>query len=332
MYSEHIQANNMYIKDGVDSVEKRFSVFVNCTYPDFAQNIFQPKQNLHRPPPISHLNDECGTKTVGSPATPVTKINQNDSCSNGRIAPARRKRYISKEDQIPKAKRIRSSSPPDAKEDAETEADHCNQWADSLSLENSYRENYGNPGSKAYVHVRARRGEATDGHSLAERARRGRIRERMRYLRDLVPGCSNKVTGKAVMLDEIINYVQSLQKQIEFLSMRLAAMDLWCNFGLQIENILPQRAQVPASVCPTHHTMASLQASAINNIGWPSAYAELQTCAADNYLTPFSGAFEDGFSQQGIRQWDVEVHPFLQGGLSYAGPADWRRGERQIED
>lgn len=46
----------------------------------------------------------------------------------------------------------------------------------------------------------------------------------MKYLQDLVPGC-NKVTGKAGMLDEIINYVQSLQKQVEFLSMKLATLN-----------------------------------------------------------------------------------------------------------
>jgi len=33
-------------------------------------------------------------------------------------------------------------------------------------------------------------------------------------LQDLVPGC-NKITGKAGMLDEIIKYVQSLQRQVE---------------------------------------------------------------------------------------------------------------------
>lgn len=44
--------------------------------------------------------------------------------------------------------------------------------------------------------------------------RRERISERMRYLQELVPGC-DKVTGKAGMLDEIINYVQSLQRQVE---------------------------------------------------------------------------------------------------------------------
>nr|QJQ51237.1 bHLH transcription factor bHLH25.3 [Gardenia jasminoides] len=65
-----------------------------------------------------------------------------------------------------------------------------------------------------YIHVRARRGQATDSHSLAERVRREKISERMKCLQDLVPGC-NKITGKAGMLDEIINYVQSLQGQVE---------------------------------------------------------------------------------------------------------------------
>lgn len=45
-------------------------------------------------------------------------------------------------------------------------------------------------------------------------ARREKISERMTLLQDLVPGC-NRITGKAVMLDEIINYVQSLQRQVE---------------------------------------------------------------------------------------------------------------------
>ncbi|KAK8483769.1 hypothetical protein V6N11_082712 [Hibiscus sabdariffa] len=72
------------------------------------------------------------------------------------------------------------------------------------------------------VHVRARRGEATDSHSLAERVRRKKINERLRCLQDIVPGCY-KTMGMAVMLDEIINYVQSLQNQVEFLSMKLTA-------------------------------------------------------------------------------------------------------------
>ncbi|CAL5321873.1 unnamed protein product [Camellia sinensis] len=69
-----------------------------------------------------------------------------------------------------------------------------------------------------YIHVRARRGQATDSHSLAERVH-------------LVPGC-NKITGKAGMLDEIINYVQSLQRQVEFLSMKLAAVNPTLDFNI----------------------------------------------------------------------------------------------------
>lgn len=80
------------------------------------------------------------------------------------------------------------------------------------------------PSKQDYIHVRARRGQATDSHSLAERARREKISERMKILQDLVPGC-NKVIGKALVLDEIINYVQSLQGQVEFLSMKLEAVN-----------------------------------------------------------------------------------------------------------
>ncbi|KAJ0963360.1 hypothetical protein J5N97_028482 [Dioscorea zingiberensis] len=83
-----------------------------------------------------------------------------------------------------------------------------------------------------YIHVRAKRGQATNSHSLAERVRREKISERMRLLQDLVPGC-NKITGKAMMLDEIINYVQSLQKQVEFLSMKLAAVNPEMNFDIE---------------------------------------------------------------------------------------------------
>ncbi|XP_008791127.3 transcription factor bHLH137-like [Phoenix dactylifera] len=89
-----------------------------------------------------------------------------------------------------------------------------------------------------YIHVRARRGQATDSHSLAERVRREKISERMKMLQGLVPGC-DKATGKALMLDEIINYVQSLQHQVEFLSMRLASTNpLLYDFGVDLDDYM----------------------------------------------------------------------------------------------
>ncbi|CAL0334158.1 unnamed protein product [Lupinus luteus] len=98
------------------------------------------------------------------------------------------------------------------------------------SKENSKESEAENP-KPDYIHVRARRGQATDSHSLAERVRREKISERMKYLQDLVPGCS-KITGKAGMLDEIINYVQSLQRQVEFLSMKLAVVNPRLDFNI----------------------------------------------------------------------------------------------------
>ncbi|XP_025015386.2 transcription factor BEE 1 [Ricinus communis] len=89
---------------------------------------------------------------------------------------------------------------------------------------------------KEVVHVRARRGQATDSHSLAERVRRGKINERLRCLQDIVPGCY-KTMGMAVMLDEIINYVQSLQNQVEFLSMKLTAASTFYDFNSETDAI-----------------------------------------------------------------------------------------------
>ncbi|PWA97564.1 myc-type, basic helix-loop-helix (bHLH) domain-containing protein [Artemisia annua] len=102
---------------------------------------------------------------------------------------------------------------------------------------------------KDYIHVRARRGQATDSHSLAERVRREKISERMKFLQDLVPGC-NKVTGKAVMLDEIINYVQSLQRQVEFLSMKLATVNP--RMDVSIESLLSKDMFRPRVSMPTN--------------------------------------------------------------------------------
>ncbi|PSR94957.1 Transcription factor bHLH78 like [Actinidia chinensis var. chinensis] len=109
---------------------------------------------------------------------------------------------------------------------------------------------------KDYIHVRARRGQATDSHSLAERVRREKIGERMKLLQDLVPGC-NKVTGKALMLDEIINYVQSLQRQVEFLSMKLASVN---TLDVNMDSLLSKDAFQPKT--SLSHRLHPLDSSA----------------------------------------------------------------------
>ncbi|KAM7475354.1 hypothetical protein LguiB_022597 [Lonicera macranthoides] len=88
--------------------------------------------------------------------------------------------------------------------------------------------------TKDVVHVRARRGQATDSHSIAERVRRGKINERLKRLQGIVPGCY-KAMGMSPMLEEIINYVQSLQNQ--FLSMRLAAASTFYDINTETDAV-----------------------------------------------------------------------------------------------
>ncbi|EYU35927.1 hypothetical protein ABFS82_14G220700 [Erythranthe guttata] len=92
------------------------------------------------------------------------------------------------------------------------------------------------------VHVRAKRGQATDSHSLAERVRREKINERLKCLQDIVPGCY-KTMGMAVMLDEIINYVQSLQNQVEFLSMKLTTASSFYDFNSEADALETMQRQ-----------------------------------------------------------------------------------------
>ncbi|KAL4652106.1 hypothetical protein ACB092_01G209200 [Castanea dentata] len=99
------------------------------------------------------------------------------------------------------------------------------------------------------VHVRAKRGQATDTHSLAERVRRQKISYKLRCLQELVPGC-HKTMGMAVMLDEIINYVHSLKNQVEFLSMELAAA--CSSYNLILETGATEKAQGTSSSNQSH--------------------------------------------------------------------------------
>ncbi|KAL3636165.1 hypothetical protein CASFOL_020712 [Castilleja foliolosa] len=158
------------------------------------------------------------------------------------------------------------------------------------------------PKEQDYIHVRARRGQATNSHSLAERIRREKISERMKYLQDLVPGCS-KVTGKAVMLDEIINYVQSLQRQVEFLSMKLATVNPQLDFnveGVLFKDIIQTRAGLSSSVFspdmitpfrPIHPTQTGIV-----------------------HVGPVSGGFREPTSQApGV--WDDELHNIVHNGF-----------------
>ncbi|CAO2829673.1 unnamed protein product [Amaranthus hypochondriacus] len=85
-----------------------------------------------------------------------------------------------------------------------------------------------------YVYLRAKRGQTINSHSLAERVRRQRISDKMKVLQSLVPECE-KMTGKVQILDNIINYVHSLQDHVKTLMEELALVDPTFNFNYLTE-------------------------------------------------------------------------------------------------
>lgn len=69
----------------------------------------------------------------------------------------------------------------------------------------------------AHRSTSTRRSRATEVHNLSERRRRDRINEKMKALQELIPHCNK--SDKASMLDEAIEYLKSLQLQLQILWM-----------------------------------------------------------------------------------------------------------------
>ncbi|CAL9090135.1 unnamed protein product, partial [Musa textilis] len=65
--------------------------------------------------------------------------------------------------------------------------------------------------------ISKRRSRAAEVHNLSERRRRDRINEKMKALQELIPHCNK--TDKASMLDEAIEYLKSLQLQVQMMWM-----------------------------------------------------------------------------------------------------------------
>ncbi|CDP03937.1 unnamed protein product [Coffea canephora] len=181
---------------------------------------------------------------------------------------------------------------------------------------------------KDYIHVRARRGQATDSHSLAERVRREKISERMKLLQDLVPGC-NKVTGKALMLDEIINYVQSLQRQVEFLSMKLASVNPRLD---NMDNILSKDLYQPnASVPPPLFPMDASEPALYKNPSQQNQELQSNNGSVDQIDTALCRTLGlqlphlDGFTE-GLSQFagfcEDDLHSIVRMGYSHNPDTD----------
>ncbi|KAI6674483.1 hypothetical protein NL676_002389 [Syzygium grande] len=112
----------------------------------------------------------------------------------------------------------KSSTPPPRPEDrkrkgieidADADADECN--SEDVELE------YADAKKQARSSTSTKRSRAAEVHNLSERRRRDRINEKMRALQELIPHCNK--ADKASMLDEAIEYLKSLQMQVQMMSM-----------------------------------------------------------------------------------------------------------------
>lgn len=217
---------------------------------------------------------------------------------------------VIKENVVSKQNNECSSSAPNA-----TDEKKCNGKNKKSSVDDEPK--------KDYIHVRARRGQATNSHSLAERVRRERISERMKYLQDLVPGC-NKVTGKAVMLDEIINYVQSLQRQVEFLSMKLATVNP--NMDLSIEGLLSKDPRFGLSTVGFNAELLQPQHGMLQmGVSGMADHADSLRRIISSQYSARNGLKEPQHPM--LNQWETELQSMVQTNIRTSLPPNTSQGQ-----
>lgn len=259
---------------------------------------------------LSNEHGESGFNGVDKIGTPDSANPSGDSSSKGLVAKKRKRSNQDMElDQVQGGPQLAAET---TMENIETKQKlGQNSILATVDPNGKQAKDSSDAPKEDYIHVRARRGQATNSHSLAERVRREKISERMKYLQDLVPGCS-KVMGKAVMLDEIINYVQSLQRQVEFLSMKLAAVNPCLD--VNIEGLLSKELQ--SRVCPSiigfspdvmhtqlQQSQQDLVQAGISGMVNPS---DALRRAVHARLTALNGYKEP--TPQAPNAWDIDLH------------------------
>ncbi|CAN6808129.1 unnamed protein product [Brassica oleracea] len=95
---------------------------------------------------------------------------------------------------------------------ADRKRKHIMDTDESVSQSDAIGNSKSNQGSGS-----TRRSRAAEVHNLSERRRRDRINERMKALHELIPHCTK--TDKASILEEAIDYLKSLQLQLQVMWM-----------------------------------------------------------------------------------------------------------------
>uniref|UniRef100_A0A0D9Y1A9 BHLH domain-containing protein n=1 Tax=Leersia perrieri TaxID=77586 RepID=A0A0D9Y1A9_9ORYZ len=140
----------------------------------------------------------------------------------------------------------------------------------------------------------AKRRRAAEVHNLSERRRRDRINEKMKALQELIPHCNK--TDKASMLDEAIEYLKSLQLQLQM---------MWMGGGMAPPVMFPaagvhqymQRMSAAVGMGPPHMASlprmppfmappATVQSSPVSHIPAVTMADPYARCLAVDHLQP----------------------------------------------
>ncbi|KAI5395330.1 hypothetical protein KIW84_061792 [Lathyrus oleraceus] len=140
--------------------------------------------------------DAAATATInGVRETPMLNITMTSShnCSSGSVDPIQRK--------------------------LELERKGKDRVSDKSKFQSQSQSEEGKKEGKKQVRgsTSTKRSRAAEVHNLSERKRRDRINEKMKALQELIPRCNK--SDKASMLDEAIEYLKSLQLQVQMMSM-----------------------------------------------------------------------------------------------------------------
>uniref|UniRef100_A0A0E0MPG3 BHLH domain-containing protein n=1 Tax=Oryza punctata TaxID=4537 RepID=A0A0E0MPG3_ORYPU len=160
----------------------------------------------------------CGSNHVQTPPGPAQPP---PSLGNGKVGGAAARRAHDTATVASSSMRSRSCTAKTEPHDVAAGVDKRKQrdaatesWSPSEDVEFESAAVTCSPAQKTTT---AKRRRAAEVHNLSERRRRDRINEKMKALQELIPHCNK--TDKASMLDEAIEYLKSLQLQLQMMWM-----------------------------------------------------------------------------------------------------------------
>ncbi|KAI3449857.1 hypothetical protein Pfo_006522 [Paulownia fortunei] len=155
---------------------------------------------------VSHNVQDSGTAAAGGELAAVTcelTVTSSPGGSGGS--------FSSSAEQHPLNQKPEPSAAAEDRKRKAREADDNDCQSEDIEFEAAQAK------KQACGSASTKRSRAAEVHNLSERRRRDRINEKMRALQELIPRCNK--SDKASMLDEAIEYLKSLQMQVQMMSM-----------------------------------------------------------------------------------------------------------------